>query len=230
MIQKIFKFLIYLLIFEILFLSSVVIYNNLFIKNNTINKSLNIVYDKKIIIKETNSISLINKYKGCSAFACAAIALNAYGYNTSIPDLLTYTEFDKANNNFVYKYTGNIYSKGVIYPDGLTLTINHFLSKKQNNKLKAENISGIQWKKLKQYLNTNLIICWFTQDYKAPILIQKIYDRYTLYDKSQTILLESIIDNKVIFYNPNKEQCLDEIDEQYFKEIWNKCGSLAVKI
>ena len=173
-------------------------------------------------------------YEGCAAYACGVMLLSAYGRISTIPMLLEATTFSKDDKDFVYKYIGDINSEGVIYPKGLVITINKYLSKnKDYGKIHAQNISHEGWSYIMANVNLGIpVACWVTKDMQEPEQTDKTFENYTLYkDVNCVVVIDINQDNDSVTYlDPYNDRGKKSIDIATFVDIWEKCGGMAMKI
>lgn len=173
-------------------------------------------------------------YEGCAEYACGVILLSAYGRTSTIPMLLEATTFSKDDKDFVYKYIGDINSEGVIYPKGLVITINKYLSKnKDYGKIHAQNISHEGWSYIMANVNLGIpVACWVTKDMQEPEQTDKTFENYTLYKDVNCVVVIDINQdsNSVTYLDPYNDRGKQSIDIAAFVDVWEKCGGMAMKI
>lgn len=194
------------------------------------------VYDTPSYIADNIEYCGINDgwYEGCAAYACGVMLLSAYGRTSTIPILLETTTFSKDNTDFVYEYIGDINSEGVIYPKGLVMTINKYLSEnKDYGEIHAQNISHEGWSYITANVNLGIpVACWVTKDMQEPEQTDKTFENYTLYkDVNCVVIIDTNQDNNSVTYlDPYNNRGKKSIDIAAFVDIWEKCGGMAMKI
>ena len=173
-------------------------------------------------------------YEGCAAYACGVMLLSAYGRTSTIPMLLETTTFSKDDEDFVYEYIGDINSEGVIYPKGLVITINKYLSgNKDYGEIHAQNISHEGWSYIKANVNLGIpVACWVTKDMQEPEQTDKTFENYTLYKDVNCVVIIDINQDSdsVVYLDPYNNRGKKTIDIATFVDTWEKCGGMAMKI
>ena len=173
-------------------------------------------------------------YEGCAAYACGVMLLSAYGRTSTIPMLLETTTFSKDDEDFVYEYIGDINSEGVIYPKGLVITINKYLSgNKDYGEIHAQNISHEGWSYIKANVNLGIpVACWVTKDMQELEQTDKTFENYTLYKDVNCVVIIDINQDSdsVVYLDPYNNRGKKTIDIATFVDTWEKCGGMAMKI
>lgn len=173
-------------------------------------------------------------YEGCAEYACGVMLLSAYDRTSTIPMLLEATTFSKDDKDFVYKYIGDINSEGVIYPKGLVITINKYLSRnKDYGKIHAQNISHEGWSYIRANVDLGIpVACWVTKDMQEPEQTDKTFENYTLYKDVNCVVITDINQDgdSVTYLDPYNNRGKKSIDIATFVDVWEKCGGMAMKI
>lgn len=178
---------------------------------------------------DINRMQILYQYPqypaGCE-FAAAVMLLNAYNFYIDIPTIMQYSSF--SNSDFYYSFWGSVYSMGAAYAPSMTNTLNNFLQQ-QNSTLVAYNISNTSWIDIENYiLNGNPIMVWYTTDFQYPRYTNFYAHSAQMYANEHCITIRSIQGDKVEVFDSINGQCF--IDKILFKDIWQACGAMAVKI
>lgn len=164
-----------------------------------------------------------------SLFSCAAMLINAFDYDFSPLDFYNYVTFD--SENFVLNYYGNVNSGGMMFPEGTVNMINTVLDNNHIENLQVNNIAGCFWEEVEEKYNSGkILMLWYTSDYNSPIFTDLTYDRYRYYSNSRCVVIKSIDDTFVTFYDAQNESKTVTIPKTYFKEVWTECGSLGIEM
>lgn len=165
---------------------------------------------------------------GCE-IASLCMVLRAYGFNIDIEQIYQ-NYISRSDSEFITSYYGSIYNNGFAFPYAIATAANRYLIDNNSN-LIATDISGCSWKQYLSYLENNTpIISWYTIDGKTPNWSKDKQGNYEFYRNEHCIVIYGIN------YKDNTVQVCDpidgkkEIDLEYFKNIWETCGSYAVII
>lgn len=161
-------------------------------------------------------------YPSGDEFAAAVSFLQAYGYNANIPSLIENMNYSA--NNFVESYVGDATTDtGYCYAPALVVCINNYLFTVQAN-MRTENMSGITWDHLKEYVAKNQpLIAWFTDDYNYPR-----FNDTAAYDNMRTVVIQRIENGAVTFIDSING--ITTLPESQFQSIWEKCGSQCIGV
>ena len=181
-------------------------------------------------ISYTPSMEIYYQYPeypaGCE-LASTCQVLRYYGYQTDIEDLL-YTYLPVSNREWINSYYGDIYSSGFAFPHAITVAIQNYLIDK-NSSLKAEDISKCSWEEYVSYLVRDCpLITWYTIDYDSPRFDYASMGGYRVWWNLHCITVYDMDDKYIYIADPIEGFTFQEIE--YFKELWQECGSYAVAI
>lgn len=163
---------------------------------------------------------------GCELASCCQL-LRYYGYNIDIDDLL-YTYLPVSNSEWVNSYYGDIYTGGFAFPQAIHKALQDYLTD-NNSHLRVENISKCSWEEYLGYLQREIpVITWYTIDYEEPNLSDETMGGYQVWWNLHCIVTYKIDDKYIYIADPIEGYTVQDIE--YFKTIWEKCGSYAVTI
>lgn len=90
--------------------------------------------------------------------------------------------------------------------------------------MRTENMSGITWDHLKQYVAKNQpLIVWFTDDYSYPR-----FNNTSVYDNMRTMVIQKIENGVVTFIDSING--INTLPESQFQTVWEKCGSQCIGV
>lgn len=178
----------------------------------------------------TPSIEIYYQYPeypaGCE-LASVCQVLRYYGYSVDIEDLL-HTYLPVSNEEWIYSYYGDIYSSGFAFPHAITIAVQDYLVDKESD-LRVEDISGCSWEEYTSYLVRGYpLITWYTIDYDSPRWSYNSMGGYRVWWDLHCITVYDIDDKYVYIADPIEGFTVQEIE--YFKELWQECGSYAVAV
>lgn len=187
-------------------------------------EELAIVYDTPVQnpAARIKVVQQLPDYPSGDEFTAAVSFLQAYGYNTDIPSLIENMNYSA--NNFVEGYVGDATTDvGYCYAPVLVVCMNNYLFTVQAN-MRTENMSGITWNHLKEYVqDNNPVIVWLTDDYNYPR-----FNDTSAYDNMRTIVIQKIENGTVTFVDSING--ISTLQEQQFQNIWEECGSQCIGV
>jgi uncharacterized protein YvpB len=181
-------------------------------------------------ISHTPSIEIYYQYPeypaGCE-LASTCQVLRYYGYNASIEDLL-HTYLPVSDREWINSYYGDIYSSGFAFPHAIASATQNYLED-SCSVLNAYDISKCSWDEYISYIRRDIpVITWYTIDYNSPRFYYNSMGGYRVWWNLHCITVYDIDDKYVYIADPIEGFTTQEIE--YFKTLWEECGSYAVVV
>lgn len=199
-------------------------------KTPTVDQPIN-TYDsaKKEIAEDPIKLSetIMRDYVSGTEFGAAVTAFQHLGISTDIEDFINAATY--SDEDFIYNFRGNVKQEnGVIYPPGLTETINRF-AVEYTIPYWAINQTSQSWDAIKDIVASNTpVIAYYTSTNSYPEFTNETQNDYQLYANHRAVCITLIKDGFVYYTDPIEGDKKES--ENWFKMCWEACGNMAVSI
>lgn len=160
---------------------------------------------------------------GCEPVSLC-ILLESYEYEASMPGIMDY--FDRSQSDFVNAYWGSEYSEGAAYPPAVVEAANRYLEE-HGSELVAYDITGVPWSCVENLMAEGQpMMAWVTVGYDWPIWSAWNVQGMPMYANEHCVVLYGL-ENGVARVSDPLEGLID-VDADAFRDVWQRCGSMAV--